>query len=181
MIGSRSPARDFLAAQRLRAVQMRRLAYLFREKKEDDGGDDGDGKGELIIVSPTTPTAGSRIVGGASDLRCGVSDANAGLKSMEFTYLANFTGAPALSVPVGYVDCEGGGGGGDGDGGRIPVGLMGMSEWGGEEELIRWGYDVEKYLHGGLEGGRVRPKSWVDVLTSDVGDDENKESMESKD
>ena len=131
----------------------------------------------LLLLSPTTPTAGARITNPNVDLRHGVSDGNASFRSMEYTYLANFTGLPALTVPVGYVepdepdkpiDDD------DGDGqshnqsqshsqgkrqeksksdsnrdvsGRIPVGMQAMGEWGAEEELIEWGYDMEEYIH----------------------------------
>ena len=115
----------------------------------------------LLLLSPTTPTAGARITKPNVDLRHGVSDGNASFKSMEYTYLANFTGLPALSVPVGYVepddDDDGQSHGQDqGQGksegskdntGKIPIGMQAMGEWGAEEDLIEWGYDMEEYLH----------------------------------
>ena len=77
---------------------------------------------------------------------------------MEFAWLANFVGCPALSAPVGYLDA------GEGMKGKVPVSLMGMGEWGGDEACVAFGYDVERYLCEGLEGGRCRPGNWVDVL-----------------
>ncbi len=144
-VASRTPAADFLRAQKLREMLMRHLAHLF---KENPG---------LVVVTPTTPNAGACIAGGDADLKYGVSDGNTSVRSMEYIWLANFAGLPALSVPVGYVDAVRGEG-------RVPVGLMGMGEWGTEEALIEWGYDCEEWLEGGLEGGRRKPGNWVDVL-----------------
>ena len=76
---------------------------------------------------------------------------------MEYAWLANFAGCPAISVPAGYVDPV------EGDG-KVPIGLMGMSEWCCEDELIAFGYDAEKWLHEGLDGGRPRPQNFSDVL-----------------
>lgn len=76
---------------------------------------------------------------------------------MEYCWLANFVGCPALSVPVGYVDPSVGGG-------KVPIGLMGMGEWCSEDELIEFGFECEKYLDEEVEGGRVRAANFVDVL-----------------
>ena len=76
---------------------------------------------------------------------------------MLYTFLANMTGLPAVSAPVGYVDPEQGEG-------RLPIGLMAVGEWGCEEQLLGWAKEVEDYLHEKYDGGRVRPKSWLDVL-----------------
>ena len=73
------------------------------------------------------------------------------VRNMEFAWLANFVGCPALSAPVGFLE---------GEGGKVPVGLMGMGEWGGEEGCLGFGYDLETFL----EGDRVRPGNWVDVM-----------------
>lgn len=147
-VGRQTPAEDFLLAQKLRNLLMQHLAYLFTTYPG------------LIIVTPTTANAGWRIAGGDADLKYGVSDANATMRSMEFVWLANFAGCPALSAPVGYVDVDG-----DGEG-KMPVGLMGMGEWGSEDALIEWGRDGEGILHGdsGDQKGVKRPESWVDVL-----------------
>ena len=80
------------------------------------------------------------------------------IRNMEYAWLANFAGCPALSAPVAYLDPVAGAVG------VVPVSLMGMAEWGGEDELIAFGYDVEAWLAEGLEGGRVRSGNWVDVL-----------------
>lgn len=114
----------------------------------------------MILVSPTTTMAGWKIEGGKADLKRGVSDGNRSLRCMEYAYLANFCGAPAISFPVGYVE-----------GGTVPIGLMGMAEWGQEEQLLEWGREGEGILDadGGEEGvGVKRPSGkegrWVDVV-----------------
>jgi Asp-tRNA(Asn)/Glu-tRNA(Gln) amidotransferase A subunit family amidase len=91
------------------------------------------------------------------DLRYGLQDANLSLRNMEYVWLANFAGCPALSCPVGYVKPKKGSG-------DIPIGFMGMSDWGSEDLLIEWGRDVERWLHEGCPGGRRRPAGWEDVL-----------------
>lgn len=144
-VATKTPATDFVRAQKIRNLLMRHLAHLFAEHPG------------LMIVMPTTPNAGCHIKGGNSELRYGCNDANNTIRTMEFVWLANFTGIPAITVPVGYVDPVEGQG-------KIPVGLMAMGEWGSEDALIEWGYDGEEYLHSTLEGGRRRPKTWVDVL-----------------
>lgn len=91
------------------------------------------------------------------DLKYGVSDANLTLRNMEYIWLANFTGCPAISCPAGYAEPVKGNG-------SVPVGIMGMGEWGSEDELIEWGRECEGWLNEKYEGGRVRPKGWEDVL-----------------
>lgn len=149
--GSQTPAADYLAFQRLRELLMQHLAHLFQEHPN------------LLIVSPTTPMAGWPK--GAGEESHGFSDANASLENMLYVFLANITGCPAVSAPVGYVEPAQGVG-------RIPVGLMAMGEWGAEEALLGWATEAGAYLDG-LEGGRRRPRGWVDVLS--VGGDKTSE------
>lgn len=137
-VASRTTSLDFLQAQRLRHLLMQHLSHLYEQHSE------------LIIVTPTTPNAGWPFQ--EADLSQGVSDGNTQIRNMEYAWLANFTGCPAISAPVGYLAPEAGKGEG-----RVPVGLMGMGEWGGEEGLMGFGYAVEGFLHRGLEGGRVEP------------------------
>ena len=128
---------DFLQAQRLRNLLMQHLAHLF---KTHPG---------LIIVTPTTPNAGWRI--GSGELAYGMSDANMSVRNMEYVWLANFTGCPAITAPVGYQE--------DPDG-KVPIGLMGMAEWCEEDSLLAFGYDLETYLGG----KRSKPKNWTDLF-----------------
>lgn len=103
--------------------------------------------------------AGWPIEAGAADLVHGCSDANRSVRNEDFVFLANFTGCPALSVPVGFAEARGG---------RVPVGLMAMAEWGGEDALLEWGRMAEEWAWTGREGeaggGMQRPGGWVDVL-----------------
>ncbi|KAL4956772.1 amidase signature domain-containing protein [Aspergillus filifer] len=116
---------DFLAAQRLRSLLMSHLAFLFQKYPG------------LLIFTPTSPIPGWKIVGGNADLVRGVSDGRASVRNMEYVWLANFTGCPAISCPAGYVQ----------DGGhRVPVGIMAMGEWGVEEDLIAFARDGEGIL-----------------------------------
>ncbi|GAB1744461.1 hypothetical protein NU219Hw_g1736t1 [Hortaea werneckii] len=135
-VGSRTPARDFLQAQKLRNVLMQHLSYLFAHHPG------------LIILTPTTPNAGWAFH--PAELTHGSTDANMQIRNMEYVWLANFTGCPAISVPVGYVTPQEGKG-------RVPVGMMGMGEWCSEDELIGFGYECEGFLRERYEGGRARP------------------------
>lgn len=119
---SQVTAQDFLAAQKLRSLLMSHLSYLFKKYPG------------LIIATPTLPIAGWQI-SGEGDLTHGVSDANTSLRTMEYVYLANFSGCPAMSCPMGYTENT-----------RMPVGIMGMGEWGSEWALIEWGRDGEGVL-----------------------------------
>lgn len=142
-VGKQTPGTDYILAQRLRELLMRHLAALFQEHPG------------LIIVTPTTPLAGWPIE--IADLKYGVSDANTSTRNMEYVWLANFSGCPSLQGPVGYKDL--------GDKGSIPIGMMGMGQWGADEEVISWGYDLERWLNEGLENGRKKPKNWVNVFS----------------
>lgn len=156
-------AQDMVAAQRLRSLLMTHLAHLFQTYPG------------LIIVTPTTPLPGWKIERDA-DLSHGLSDGKASVRNMEYVWLANFVGCPAISCPAGYVQ----------DVSQMPVGIMGMNEWGSEEDLIAFARDGEAIL--GLdavqptrahdEDGQSTkglkipngPKSlWVDVLAEASG------------
>jgi len=144
-VASNCSADDFLSAQRVRQIIMRHLGYLF-----DTHGHD------LIIVTPTTPNAGWHFE--PSDLKRGISDGDKTIRNMMYIWMANFCGNPALTLPAGYVKPQVGTG-------DVPVGLMGMGVWGGEEGLIEWGFEGERYLHEVLEGGRVKSPRWSDVIS----------------
>ncbi|KAI9852104.1 MAG: hypothetical protein M1824_002168 [Vezdaea acicularis] len=153
-VGARTPATDFLQAQKLRNCLMQHFAHLLVTHPG------------LIVLTPVTPNAGWHIAGGAADLAVGVSDANMSLRSMEYVWLANFIGCPCLSVPAGYVEPL------EGEG-PVPVGIMGMAIWGAEDELLEWGRESEEWLEG-TERGRLRPGSWVDVVELAKGRPESK-------
>ncbi|OGM43679.1 N-acylethanolamine amidohydrolase [Aspergillus bombycis] len=113
---------DFLASQRLRNIIMCHLAYLFRKHPG------------LLILTPSTPIPGWKI-NGEADLSRGLSDGKSSVRNMEYVWLANFTGCPAINCPAGYVQDT-----------RVPVGLMAMGEWGTEEDLIAFARDGEAIL-----------------------------------
>jgi len=143
-VGSQVTAYDYHLAQRMRNLLMQHLAFLFQQHPG------------LLIVTPTSAMAGWPIEK-SGDLTHGVSDANRSIRSMEYVWLANFCGLPAISVPVGYAQPVHGNG-------KVPVGCMVMGEWGAEEQLLSWGFEAEKYLHDIVEGGRVRAGNWEDVF-----------------
>ncbi|KAG9235935.1 amidase signature domain-containing protein [Amylocarpus encephaloides] len=147
-VGSQTPAQDYILAQKLRNVLMQHLAWLF---KKHPG---------MIIVSPTTPMPGWSI-NSDSDLKYGVTDGNTSIRNMEYVWLANFCGNPAISCPVGYVEPTKGNG-------KVPIGIMGMGDWGSEDQLLGFGREAEIYLNEVYEGGRQRPAAWVDVLANAV-------------
>ncbi|RDW87814.1 hypothetical protein BP5796_03508 [Coleophoma crateriformis] len=145
-VAQQIPAGDYLAAQQLRNLLMCHLSHLYQQNPG------------MIIVTPTTPLAGWPI-DQEIDLKYGCLDGNNAGRNMEYVWLANLCGNPVINCPAGYVDPVKGKG-------RIPVGLMGMGEWGAEDDLIEWGRDVEKWLTEEYPGGRVRPGNWEDVLSN---------------
>lgn len=146
--GRHATAQSFIAAQKMRDLLMRHLAWLWRERYPG-----------MVIVTPVTPDAGWKVMGGAGDLKYGVSDGDRSLRTMEYVWMANFVGCPAVSFPGGYVDD---------DGGMVPVGIQGMGEWGSEEGLIEWARDGEGVLDQEGEGIRrpdvTRGGRWVDLV-----------------
>lgn len=151
-LGRTTPSTDYLLAQKLRGLLMQHLAYLWQEYPG------------MLIITPTTACAGSPIRGGSTELSYGVNDANYTLKSMEYVWLANFCGLPAISVPAGYVIPEGSEHAGavadHHTEGKIPVGLMATGEWCGEKTLLRFGFDAE----AAGEDRRAKPPIWEDVI-----------------
>ncbi|KAK7430138.1 hypothetical protein QQZ08_003323 [Neonectria magnoliae] len=142
-IAGKTPAGDFLQYNAMRELVMRHLAFLFQKHPG------------LLIMTPTTPMPGWPITPG--DERYGISDTNKTIRNMIYAFLANMTGTPALSAPVGYVDADQGEG-------KLPVGLMATGEWGSEEQLLGWAREAEEFVYEGIEGGRRRPSGWLDVM-----------------
>ncbi|PKS08249.1 hypothetical protein jhhlp_005192 [Lomentospora prolificans] len=147
-VGGQTPAQDYIKYNELREVLMQHLAFLF---KKHPG---------LLILTPTTPLAGWPK--DPANESYGFSDGNMTLKHMMYVFLANMTGTPAVTVPVGYVEPKQGTG-------RIPVNLMALGEWGSEEQLLAWAGEAEKYLDEVVKDGRRRPTGWVDVLAAAQG------------
>jgi Asp-tRNA(Asn)/Glu-tRNA(Gln) amidotransferase A subunit family amidase len=148
-VAAQTPSQDYILAAKLRQLLMSHLAFLFQKYPG------------LVIVTPTTPIHGWPIEQEA-DLKYGMSDTNLSLRNMEYIWLANFAGCPAISCPVGYVAPKKGTG-------DVPIGIMGMGEWGSEDALIEWGRDAERWLNEEYPGGRKRPGAWEDVLENAKG------------
>lgn len=145
--GTHSTGTDYVAAQKLRGLLMSHLADLFRKYQSEDGSGS-----DLLIVTPTSPLPGWEIAGGQRDLTHGISDGSTTARNMEFVFLANFVGCPAVNIPVGFDPKS-----------SVPIGLMAMGEWGSEETLLGFAYDGEEIL-----GDPKRPSredgAWVDVI-----------------
>lgn len=141
-------AYDLLAAQRLRNLLMTHLAYLFQKHPG------------LLVFTPTSPIPGWEI-SSQTDLSYGLSDAKYSVRNMEYVYLANFTGCPAISCPAGYDEES-----------HAPIGIMAMGEWGSEEDLISFARDGEGLLHSsdtsdaedGLKIPSAEGSVWIDVF-----------------
>jgi Asp-tRNA(Asn)/Glu-tRNA(Gln) amidotransferase A subunit family amidase len=149
-VAAATPANDYMLAQQLRHLLMSHLAFLY---KQNPG---------MVIVTPTSPMPGWPIAD-EGDLVHGISDGNMSMRNMEYIWLANFAGCPAISCPAGYVTAAKSKEGREWKG-DVPIGVMAMGEWGSEDALIEWGRDVEEWLNGTYLGGRVRPAGWEDVI-----------------
>ena len=151
-LGRTTPATDFMLAQKLRRVLMQHLAWLWQTYPG------------MVIVTPTSSCAGWPIRT-SSELVHGVSDGDTTIKTMKYVWLANFLGAPSITVPAGYVKPEGAVGEGDvvtdlDAPGKVPVGLMATGEWASEHALLQFGLDAEA-----MGDDKVcRPPNWVDVV-----------------
>lgn len=143
-LGRTTPSTDYLLAQKLRRLLMQHLAHLF---KQHPG---------MIIVTPTAACEGWRIKNHKKEERFGISDGDTTLETMAYVWMANFCGVPSLVCPVGFAAAEG-----TGDE-NVPVGMMGMAEWGAEEELLQWGLDTEAL--SGDDSVKRRPPIWIDII-----------------
>lgn len=75
---------------------------------------------------------------------------------MEYVWLANFTGCPAINCPAGLTK----------DQNKVPVGVMAMGEWGTEEDLIAFARDGVGLLDSGLKIPKGKESFWEDVIAS---------------
>lgn len=83
-------AHDFLACQKMRSLLMSHLAWLWEQYPG------------LLVLSPTCAFCGWKIASQSDLSGAGAFDGDSSLRSMQYVYLANFTGAPAITVPMGY-------------------------------------------------------------------------------
>ncbi|OAA62725.1 amidotransferase [Niveomyces insectorum RCEF 264] len=150
-LGRTTPSTDYLLAQKLRRMLIHHLAYLWHQHPG------------MLIVTPTTSCAGWP-VRSASEHRWGLSDGDTTMRTMEYSWLANYCGLPSISVPAGYVVPEGAPHAGEVAGpdvpGKVPVGIMATGEWATEADLLRFGLDAETIAVQRL----ARPPIWVDVV-----------------
>jgi Asp-tRNA(Asn)/Glu-tRNA(Gln) amidotransferase A subunit family amidase len=142
-VGAVAEAHDYVRWGMLREAIMQHLASLWKQYPG------------MLILTPTTPEVGWKAHAG--DQKYGFSDGNCTTKNVSYCWLSNFSGCPSTQCPMGYGEPEQGEG-------RVPVGIMAMGEWGEEERLLGFAKDMERWLNEGHEGGRLRPKEWVDTL-----------------
>ncbi|EWC48666.1 hypothetical protein DRE_01888 [Drechslerella stenobrocha 248] len=135
-IAGLTPAIDIVAVNKIRDMMMSHFAALWEKHPG------------MILVNPVTPEVGAEIQ--ASHLTYGVSDADSSIKSMKYVSVGNFIGTPGITSIVGYDEAT-----------KMPVSLMGMAEWGKEEDLLGWATEVARA--SGLV--RKKPDNWVDVLS----------------
>ncbi|RPA76378.1 amidase signature enzyme [Ascobolus immersus RN42] len=113
---------DLLAAQRIRAVLMGHFQRLFQQHPG------------LVVLSPTTPGLVPRRDAGVQKGGWGVSNSDRSVESMRYVFLANLLGLPGVAGVAGWA----------GDGGEeVPVGVMGVGEWGYEEDVLEVGRGLE--------------------------------------
>ncbi|EPS43728.1 hypothetical protein H072_2320 [Dactylellina haptotyla CBS 200.50] len=135
-VAAQTPAVDIIAVNKIRSLMMSQFAALWEKYPG------------IILVNPVTPDVGAKI--DEAHLKCGVSDGDSSIRSMKYVALGNFIGTPGINTIVGYDDET-----------SMPISLMGMAEWGKEEDLLGWAAEVAKA--SGL--ARKRPANWVDVLS----------------
>ncbi|KAG5979753.1 hypothetical protein E4U55_004799 [Claviceps digitariae] len=143
-VATATPAADYLKFNAMRTLMMRHFAHLFQQHPG------------LLIMSPTTPLTGWPKH--PSDQTHGLNDANTTFRNMMYIFLANLTGTPSVTVPVGYAPPSQGEG-------KIPIGLLATGEWGSEEQLLQFAGEAEEYLHTRYDEGRRRPDAWLDVMS----------------
>ncbi|KAL8393984.1 hypothetical protein RB595_003669 [Gaeumannomyces hyphopodioides] len=159
-LGSVTPAIDLLLAHKLRRLLVNHLADLWTRQHPG-----------MLLLTPTTACPGWPVRNRSAELNYGLSDGDTTLESMQFVWMANFCGLPAITVPAGFVSPVVVDGAavakaarpvqvGEDVAGKVPVGLMAMGEWGAEEQLLGFGLDAEE-VGADL---RCRPPVWEDVI-----------------
>eukprot|EP01113_Clastostelium_recurvatum_P044479 TRINITY_DN7517_c0_g1_i5.p1 TRINITY_DN7517_c0_g1~~TRINITY_DN7517_c0_g1_i5.p1 ORF type:complete len:616 (-),score=160.59 TRINITY_DN7517_c0_g1_i5:216-2027(-) len=106
---------DYIQANRMRTVMMNELRSIFKNVD--------------VIATPTNAITAPAIPEGS--LETGQSNVTSVGKLMRFVSLANLTGNPAISVPVGYQ-------------GDLPIGLQFMGRWWEEALLLKVAALVER-------------------------------------
>ena len=121
---------DYVRSQRVRAEAIASLRDIFQECD--------------VIATPSTAITAPPIPEKAEG--SGISNLSELTEIMRYAPLANLTGIPGLSVPVGY------------DEGLLPIGLQLMGPWWQEHEILRLGRLVDSKLQ------RLAPNTHYDPL-----------------
>ncbi|XP_074856643.1 uncharacterized protein LOC142016206 [Carettochelys insculpta] len=130
-LASQFTAGDYIKANRQRTRSMRFLREIFANVN--------------CILTPATACTAPRIHD--SDLVTGSNDVPTMLQTMRYVQLGNFTGIPALVVPVGYSATG------------LPISFQVMAKWWDEAVLFRVGLKLEHFR----ETTR-KPAIYYDVL-----------------
>ena len=125
---------EYINAQKQRTRALKIMKHLF--------------EGVDIIVTPTTAIPAPAIIPAA--VSKGISDATASGQLMRFAFLANFTGIPGLSLPVGYTKSG------------LPISVQLMGRWHEEHVLLQAGWALENCG----EFPRKKPQIFTDLLSS---------------
>ena len=121
-IGNSISAKEYINAQKQRTRSISIVKSLFEEVD--------------VIATPATGSVAPVIPPGAEKYGYGNTELSG--KIMRHASLANFTGIPGISVPVGLT--------GGGEGGGLPVGFLLQSQWNNEGLLLRVGSALEKCI-----------------------------------
>lgn len=133
LIGDCFSAKEYINAQKQRSRSIAALQSIFNEVD--------------IIATPSTGTVAPIIPPGADQY--GYGNAELSGRLMRFSSLANLTGIPGVSVPVGLTP-----------NGSLPVGLQLQAHWNREGELLRVAYVLEKQLSTLM----TKPPVYYDIL-----------------
>ncbi|KAF2072866.1 hypothetical protein CYY_005814 [Polysphondylium violaceum] len=112
------PSTDYIQANRIRSLIIKQLQELFKSVD--------------VIVSPTSAVTAPEIE--KHVLGTGESNINAVGDLMRYAFLANISGVPGISIPIG-VDHQ-----------NLPIGFQIMGKWWEEDLLLYVGYVLEKNI-----------------------------------
>ncbi|XP_078088841.1 uncharacterized protein LOC144506507 [Mustelus asterias] len=130
-IASKFTAVDYIQANRQRSRSIQFLKEIFSDVH--------------CIITPAIPC--TALPSEPSDFITGCSDFHSLFCTIRYMQLANFTGIPALVVPVGYSSSD------------LPINLQIMGKWWDEAILFRVGMKVEQF-----RAETKKPQIYYDVL-----------------
>ncbi|XP_019861856.1 PREDICTED: fatty acid amide hydrolase-like [Amphimedon queenslandica] len=120
-VGKSVSAKEYINAQKQRTRSISIIKSLFEEVD--------------LIATPATGSVAPAIPPGAEKYGYGNMELTG--KIIKYASLANFTGIPGISIPVGLTSGEGGG---------LPVGFLLQSHWNNEGLLLRVGSALEELI-----------------------------------